>query len=111
MLAVAGKPATLMLMSELVGASTTDAELLPPDVVPPLLSLGAPVVTVTVLDAVEVGVPVTGQLMLVPTATVAGGNGAQVPTVKPAGNPVTEHVAEVALAVAAAALVHLMVPE
>ena len=111
MLAVVGSPATFTLISELVGASTTDAELLPPEVVPPLPSFGAPVVTVTVLAAVDVGMPATGQVMLAPTATVAGGTGVQAPSVKPTGRPVTPHVAADALAVAERLLVHLMVPE
>ena len=106
-----GRPLRLMLMSDAVGASVTVVELLPPVVVPPLTSFGAPVVTVTMLDTVDVGVPVTGQLMLAPAATVAGGTGVHVPTVSPAGRPAIAHVADVALAVAAALLVHKIVPE
>ena len=78
--------------------------------VPPLVSLVAPVVTVTVELPTAVGVPLTGQLMLAPAATVAGGAGAHVPTVTPGGRPDTAHVALVALAVAAALFVHLIVP-
>jgi hypothetical protein len=110
MLAVAGRPAKLMLMSELVGASVAVAELLPPLPVPPLESLVAPVVTTTALDAAVVGVPVTGQEMLAPGATVASGAGEQAPSTRPAGKPDTAHEALVADAVAAALLVHLMVP-
>ena len=89
------------------------AVLLPPLVVPPLLSLVAPVVAVTVEvpAAAAVGVPLTGQLMLAPAATVAGGKGAHAPSVTPAGRPDTVHVALVALAVAAALFVHAIVPE
>ena len=110
MLAVVGNPARLMLMSAPVGESVLDAALLPPDVVPPLASLVAPVVTAIVAGVVEVGVPVTGQLMLAPAATVAGGTGVHAPTLKPAGNPEIAQPAFVALAVAAALFVHRMVP-
>jgi hypothetical protein len=75
-----------------------------------LMSLTAPVVTATVLDPMAVGVPETGQEMLVPAATVAGGSGVHAPTVTPGGRPVTAQVALVALAVAVALLVHLIVP-
>lgn len=98
-------------MSEPVVVSVAVAELLPPVVVPPLLSLVAPVVAVRVEAPAAVGVPLTGHEMLAPAATVAGGTGVQVPTVTPAGNPASEHVAAVALAVAVALLVHLSVPE
>ena len=89
------------------------AVLLPPAVVPPLVSLVAPVVAVTVdaPAAKAVGVPLTGQVMLEPAATVAGGTGEHAPTVTPAGKPDTAHVAAIALAVAAALFVHLIVPE
>ena len=87
------------------------AELLPPAVVPPLLSLVAPVTAVTVLVPVVVGVPVTGHEMLAPIATVAGVAGVQAPTVTPAGKPEIAQVALVAAAVAVALLVHLIVPE
>ena len=86
------------------------AVLLPPVPVPPLVSLVAPVATDTVVVPVTVGVPLTGQEMLEPAATLAGGTGEQVPTVTPAGNPVIEQLAAIALAVAVALLVHLMVP-
>ena len=84
--------------------------MLPPLVVPPLVSLVAPVVTVTVDEPLAVGVPLTGQLMLALAATVAGGVGVQVPTVTPGGRPVTEQEAAVALAVAVAEFVHRIVP-
>ena len=97
-------------MSEPLVAIDAVAVLLPPAVVPPLVSLLAPVVAVTVDGPDAVGVPLTGQLMLAPAATVAGGGGEQAPTVTPGGRPLTEHVALVALAVAAALFVHLIVP-
>lgn len=110
MLAAAGRPAREMLMSEPDVVTGAVAVLLPPAVVPPLVSLVAPVVTVTVELPTAVGVPLTGQLMLAPAATVAGGAGAHAPTVTPGGRPDTAHVALVALAVAAALFVHLIVP-
>ena len=76
-----------------------------------LASLVAPVVTVTVDDPAAVGVPETGQEIEAPAATVAGGTGEHVPSVSPAGKPLTLQVAFVADAVAAALFVHLMVPE
>ncbi len=76
--------------------SVAVAVLLPPAVVPPLVSLVAPVVTVTVTAPEVVGVPVTGQTMLEPAVTVAGGAGTQAPTVRPAGRPATAHEAAVA---------------
>ena len=100
----------MMLMSEAAVAMACVAVLLPPAVVPPLESLVPPVVTVTVVEPLADGVPLTGQEMLVPAATVAGGAGVQVPTVTPGGRPVTAQVAAVALAVAVALLVHLIVP-
>ena len=51
-------------MSDEVVVMFAVAVLLPPAVVPPLLSLVAPVVTVTVTAPEDVGVPVTGQTML-----------------------------------------------
>lgn len=99
-----------MLMSEPDVAMLCVAVLLPPVPVPPLASLTAPVVTVATVDPGAVGVPETGQTMLDPAATVAGGKGEQAPTVTPGGKPLTAHDALVALAVAAAALVHLIVP-
>jgi hypothetical protein len=110
MLAVGGRPAKLMLISELAGAKVAVAELLPPLLVPPLESLVAPVVTTTALDAAVVGVPVTGHEMLEPGATVAGGAGEQAPSTRPAGRPDTAHDALVAEAVAEPLLVHLMAP-
>ena len=97
-------------MSEPDVAMAWVAVLLPPVVVPPLASLVAPVVTVTVVEPFAVGVPLTGQEMLAPAVTVAGGVGVHVPTVTPGGRPDTEQDALVALAVAVALFVHLMVP-
>ena len=111
MLPVVGKPDRLMLMSEPDVATALVAVLLPPAVVPPLPSLVAPVVAVTVDEPGAVGVPETPHEMLAPAATVAGGVGVQTPTVTPGGRPEMEHVAAVALAVAVALLVHLTVPE
>ena len=67
--------------------------LLPPVVVPPLVSLVAPVVAVSTIAPAAVGVPLTGQLMLAPAAM--GGLGEQAPTVTPGGRPLTEQVAAV----------------
>src|SRR4051812_8165451 len=75
-----------------------------------LVSLVAPVVTVTIDMPGVVGVPETGHEIDVPAATVAGGTGAQTPTRTPAGSPEIEHVADVAAAVAAALFVHLTTP-
>lgn len=111
MLAVAGSPERLMLISEPETATALVAVLLPPPVVPPLLSLVAPVVAVIVDDPGAVGVPLTEHEMLAPAATEAGGTGEQTPTVTPAGRPETLHVAFVALAVAVALFVHFTVPE
>ena len=97
-------------MSEPVGDNVFEPVLFPVAVIPPLASLIAPVVTATVLEAADVGVPVTGQLMLAPAATVAGGVGVHAPRLRPAGKPVTAHDAFVALAVAVALLVQRMVP-
>ena len=108
---VVGKPDRSGVMSEPTVAMALVAELLPPALVPPLVSLVAPVVTDAVVEPDAVGVPLTGQMMLAPAATVAGGRGEQAPTVTPGGRPVTVHVAFVALAVEAAALVHLIEPE
>jgi hypothetical protein len=97
MLAVAGKPARLILMSEPATATAFVAVLLPPADAPPLLSLAAPVVAVTVEEPGPVGVPDTAHEMLAPAAIVAGGVGVHAPTVTPGGNPDTLHVAAVAL--------------
>ena len=98
-------------MSEPDTATALVAALLPPAPVPPLVSLIAPVTAVTATEPAAVGVPLTGQLMLAPAATVAGGTGLHVPTVRPAGRPEMAHVALLAVAVAVALLVHLTVPE
>ena len=98
-------------MSEPTVATALTAELLPPAVVPPLISLVAPVVAVTVLVPAATGVPLIGHEMLTPAATVAGVAGVQAPIVTPAGRPEIAQVAFVAAAVADALLVHLSVPE
>lgn len=87
------------------------AVLLPPAVVPPFVSLVAPVVTDAVVVPDAVGVPDTAQEIEAPIAIVAGGVGVQVPTVTPGGRPEMEHVAFVALAAAAAEFVQRTVPE
>lgn len=110
MLAVFGNVLTSMVMSEPVGDNVSVAELLPPAVVPPLESLSAPVTTVTVAAPADVGVPLTGQLMLAPATTVAGGAGVHAPTVNPGGRPEMVQLALTALAVADALLVQLIVP-
>lgn len=110
MLAVVGNPARLILMSEPVVLIGAVAVLLPPDVVPPLVSLVAPVVAVTVDAPDAVGVPLTAQEMELPAASVTGGVGVQLVTETPGGKPVTAQVAFSALAVAPALLVHLTVP-
>ena len=89
---------------------TAVAVLLPPAVVPPLLSLVAPVVTVTVTAPEVVGVPLTGQEMM------RGGDrrrrdgraGADGDAGGQAGDGA---LASVALAVAVALLRQKMVPE
>jgi hypothetical protein len=98
-------------MSEPLTVTPAVAVLLPPAVAPPLVSFVAPVVTETVTAPAVVGVPETGHEILAPAATAAGGTGVHVPTVTPAGNPLIEHVAARAPAVAAALLVHSTVPE
>jgi hypothetical protein len=100
-----------MLISEPLVAIAAVALLLPVEVVPPLTSFVAPVVAVSVDEPAAVGVPETGHEMLAPAATVAGGSGAHVPTVTPGGRPEMAQEALIALAVAAALLVHLSVPE
>ena len=75
-----------------------------------LTSLLALVVTVMLVPAFAVGVPVTGQTMDAPGASVAGDAGVQAPTLMPAGSPLTEHVAPVADRVTAALLVQRIVP-
>ena len=97
-----------MLISEPDVVMDLVAELLPPVPVPPLESLLAPVITVTVDAPAIVGVPEIGQLMLAPATTVAGVAGEQVPAVTPAGRPEMAQLAMVA--VAEAAFVHKMVP-
>ena len=84
--------------------------LLPPAVVPPLVSLVAPVVTDTGVAPTAVGVPLIAQLILPPGSTVAGGVGEQLVTVTPGGKPATAHVAATALPVALALFAHSTVP-
>jgi hypothetical protein len=98
-------------MSEPETATACVAVLLPPPVAPPFVSFVAPVATETVDAPEAVGVPATVHEMLAPAATDAGGVGVHVPTDTPGGNPEIAHVALVALAVAAALLVHFTVPE
>ena len=97
-------------MSAPVVTIEADAALLPPDPVPPLTSLVAPVFAVTIAVPLTVGVPLTGQMMLCPAAKLAGGAGVHTPTVTPGGKPAIAHVALMALAVADGLLVHLIVP-
>lgn len=97
-------------MSDCVVEMVVVAVLLPPVPVPPLVSLVAPVVAVTVNEPPVVGVPETGHEIVAPAATVAGGTGVQAPTVTPGGRPETAHVALSADAVAVALLVHTTVP-
>ena len=111
MLADVGSPVMLIDISDCTTETEAVAELLPPVVVPPLLSLVAPVVAVTVTEPDVVGVPETEHEMLEPAATVAGGVGVQVPTVTPAGRPLIAQVALSALAVAVALFVQSTVPE
>lgn len=86
------------------------AVLLPPVVVPPLVSFVAPVVAVTVTAPAAVGVPNTKHEMLAPAATVAGGTGVHELTVTPAGKPLMAHVALEAGAAALTLLVQRTVP-
>lgn len=97
-------------MSDATVATAFVAVLLPPAVVPPLVSLVAPVVTDAIVVPDAVGVPDTEHEMNAPAATVAGGVGVHVPTVTPGGRPLMLHVALVALAVAEALLVQRIVP-
>ena len=69
----------------------------------------APVVPVSVDDPTVVGVPETVQVMTPAGATVVGGVGEH-DVVKPAGNPLTAHVAAVAAIAGAAAFIHVNVP-
>ena len=80
--------------------------MLPPVVVPPLMSLVAPVVKVNGDVPGAVGVPVTLQVMAAPMATVplVGTVGVQL-VLKPAGKPAIAQVAPtLAAAVAAGAV-------
>ena len=74
-------------------------------------SLLAPVVPFNVKLPVAVGVPVTGQEMVRPAASDATGvAGVQVPTLRPAGRPASEHVAAVAATAGAFAFVQVKLP-
>ena len=97
-------------MSEPTVVTALVAWLLPPVVVPPLVSFEAPVATVTVDDPAAVGVPETVQLIEAPEARLATGTvGVQVPTVTPAGKP---EMAQVAVTAAfGPALAQTIVPE
>lgn len=110
MFAVVGNPARSIDMSDALVVTDVVAVLLPPVPVPPLVSLVAPVVAVTVTEPVAVGVPETGHEMLAPIAIVAGGVGVHVPTVTPGGSPLTLQVAARAAAVAAPLFVQTTVP-
>ena len=101
MLAVVGRPLRSMLMSEPDTASACVAVLLPPEPLPPVVSLVAPVEAVRVALPGAVGVPLTGHEMLAPAATVAGRVGVQVPTVTPAGLAHMEDSARAAIAMLA----------
>ena len=74
-----------------------------------LPSLVAPVVPESVLEPGVVGVPETVHVTVAPAATVAGTAGAH-DVDSPAGNPLTAHVALVALNAGAPALVQVNVP-
>jgi hypothetical protein len=108
-LAVVGNPLRSIDISDALVA--TFFVLLPPEPVPPLVSLVAPVVAVTVTEPDAVGVPETAHEMLDPIATAVGGVGVHTPSVTPAGNPLTEQDAAIAPAVAPALFVHKTVPE
>lgn len=72
-------------------------------------SLEAPVVPLTGLVPDVVGVPVTVQTMLAPAATVAGGVGVH-DVLNPAGSPLTEQAADVALIEALDEFVQVKLP-
>ena len=72
-------------------------------------SLVAPVLPMSVLEPTVVGVPVTVQVMAAPGATLTGGVGEQ-EVVRPAGKPVTAHVADVAVTSGAPPFVHVKLP-
>jgi hypothetical protein len=111
--AVVGMPAKDGTMSEPVVTMLLVTVLLPPFVVPPLMSLAAPVVKDSGAIPTAVGVPVTVQVIAAPTATVAKvGTAGKQTVVKPVASPVIAQVAPIlAAAVAAGAvLVHVKVP-
>lgn len=104
MVAVAGKPERSGTISEPVTAIVVEAVLL-------LVfgSLVADVVPATVWVPTVVGVPDTVQAIVPPGATDVGGTGTHT-WLRPAGKPVTAHVAAVAAIAGAAALEHENVP-
>jgi hypothetical protein len=106
MLAVAGRPARLILISELSVAIAFVAVSLPG-----FVSLVAPVATEAVVLPVVVGVPETGHEIDAPMASEATGvSGVHAPTVTPGGSPLTAHETPRPAAVADALFVHLTTP-
>jgi hypothetical protein len=105
-----GSPDKSMLISEPRTLTPAVTVLLPPVVVPPLVSLVAPVVAVIETRPFVVGVPLTGHEIVPPGATLAGAAGVQAPTVTPAGRPEIAHVAFSAVPVAVALFRHTSVP-
>ena len=75
-----------------------------------LASLLAPVVPVIGLLATAVGVPDTVQVIDAPGATLMGCGPGEHVYVRPAGKPLTAHVADVAVTSGDVPLVHLNVP-
>ena len=74
-----------------------------------LPSFVAPVEPVSVLEPTETGVPETVHVITAPAATSLGTVGEQI-VLKPAGRPLSAHVADVAVAAGDAAFVHVNVP-
>jgi hypothetical protein len=106
MLAVAGRPTRLMLISELCVATDLVAVSFPG-----FVSLVAPVVTDAVVVPVVVGVPLTGHEIDAPMASEATGVvGVHAPTVTPGGRPVTAQETFNPEAVADELFVHLTTP-
>ena len=103
--AVAGSADRSAIISAPVVVIEVDAVLLAG-----LPSLLAVVVPEIALVPVAVGVPETVQVIAAPAATLAGGVGEQL-VVRPAGRPLTAHVADVAVSAGDAALVQVNVPE
>jgi hypothetical protein len=106
-------PAKLGTMSEPVTGIEAGMLLLPPVVVPPLMSFAAPVVMVVDMVPGVVGVPLTVQVITPPMATVAAvGTVGEHVAVKPAGKaPMAQVAPMLAAAVAAGAvLVQVKLP-